>query len=157
MIYPRNEYSISESKTKNNNNRTSSDRSARATPKAPKKIQREASPTDSITDLTPPEFDLAADLRELECGSKYSHNSKISLRITKRNAKKCVTSIVGLQGDSESLKTICKDLKRKLHCQGSITNDEEFGTVIDLTGDQRSGIVQYLVDTGICKIDSFIY
>ena len=102
------------------------------------------------------DFDVLADLKQLECSVTHPEKSKISLRITNRNAKKCVTSIIGLQVASEDMKAICKELKKKFHCRGSISEDEVYGTVVDLTGDQRAGVVKHLVDHGICKIDDIV-
>ena len=118
--------------------------------------QQKKTTSDDVVFKSSTDFDLVADLKQLECTVMHADKSKISLRITNRNARKCVTSIIGLQADSENLKAICKSLKKKFHCRGSISEDEVYGTVVDLTGDQRAGVVKHLVDHGICKIDDII-
>lgn len=74
-------------------------------------------------------------------------NKKIHLRIQKRNARKCITFIHGICEiyDKEKLKSILKELKKQLSCNGSITqSDEEI--VMKFSGDHRDDIKEYLLN-----------
>ena len=98
-------------------------------------------------------FDVTAELDDFLAG-KNSENSKISLRLTQRGARKTITSIIGI--DEKSIKNLSKSLKKSLHCRGSISEDENYGTVIDLTGDQRAEVVKYLIEHDICRVEDIV-
>ena len=81
---------------------------------------------------------------------------KISLGLTKRNAKKSITSIVGLSKKDENITKICKALKKKLSCRGSIAESPEFGLIIELSGDQRVAVIEFLVAQNICSAEDIV-
>ena len=45
---------------------------------------------------------------------------------------------------------------KEFNCNGTVVEDEQYGEVIQLTGDQRNNIQQFLVDVGICKKDQLV-
>jgi len=40
---------------------------------------------------------------------------------------------------------------KEFNCNGTVVEDEQYGEVIQLTGDQRNNIQQFLIDVKICK------
>ncbi|GMH52172.1 hypothetical protein TrRE_jg8791 [Triparma retinervis] len=51
---------------------------------------------------------------------------------------------------------ICKAFKKNFSCNGAVQKDEEVGEVIQLSGDQRTNVQEFLVDQEICLKDSII-
>jgi translation initiation factor 1 len=74
---------------------------------------------------------------------------KYHIRVQQRNGRKCITSIDGLEEDLD-LKRICKAMREAFSCNGNVVmkSDEETG-VIQLQGDQRENIKQWLLDQQI--------
>jgi len=72
-----------------------------------------------------------------------STESSIHIRVHSRNSRKSISSICGLSGDLD-LKKICKCLKKILKCNGTVTDDKEYGKVIILQGDHREEIKKFL-------------
>jgi translation initiation factor 1 len=70
--------------------------------------------------------------------------TKINLRIQQRNGKKSITTIQGLDEDLDQ-KRICKAMRKQFSCNGNIQETEEYGTVIQLQGDQRELVKEWLV------------
>jgi translation initiation factor 1 len=84
---------------------------------------------------------------ELKQGSLTKN--KYHIRVQQRNGRKCITSIDGLEEDLD-LKRICKAMREAFSCNGNVVmkSDEETG-VIQLQGDQRENIKQWLLDQQI--------
>lgn len=80
---------------------------------------------------------------------------KVHIRIQVRNRKKCITTVQGLAQDLD-LKKILKALKKSFKCNGAIVNDEVAGEIIQLQGDNRTGIVEFLVSEEIVGKDSIV-
>ena len=83
---------------------------------------------------------------EEETGSGH----KVHIRITQRNRRKCVVSVDGLAEDLD-LKRICKALKKIFKCNGAVSYDDKYGEVIQIQGDHRTGVRDFLVDQEICS------
>lgn len=64
---------------------------------------------------------------------------------SERNGRKTLTTIEGIPSKFD-LKKILKVIKKKFACNGTIVNDEKAGDVIQLQGDQRIAIKEFLVD-----------
>ena len=86
-------------------------------------------------------FDPFADVEDNEKNLQY----EIHLRIQARNGRKCITIVQGLDGLTE-LKSFVRTCKRSFNCNGSITKDEEFGKILQFSGDQREKIKTLLVE-----------
>jgi len=67
----------------------------------------------------------------------------IHIRIKQRAGKKSITTVEGLGG--EEAKSILSDVKKQFCCNGSLQQDEKIGTVVQLSGDQRKVLADYLV------------
>ncbi|KAK5998923.1 Eukaryotic translation initiation factor eIF-1 [Cladobotryum mycophilum] len=69
----------------------------------------------------------------------------IHIRIQQRNGRKSLTTIAGIPKKFDP-KKILKEVKKKFACNGSIVDDVEAGQVIQLQGDQRKDIHDFLTD-----------
>lgn len=74
---------------------------------------------------------------------------KLHIRIQKRNGKKCITTIQGFEEDLD-VKRICKAMRKKFSCNGNVTqNEEDLDEVIQLQGDQRENVKQWMLDNEV--------
>ncbi|KAF9876497.1 translation initiation factor sui1 [Colletotrichum karsti] len=73
-------------------------------------------------------------------GQDYIH-----IRIQQRNGRKTLTTIQGLPKRFDQ-KKILKVIKKKFACNGTIVEDMDLGEVIQLQGDQRKNIHDFLID-----------
>ncbi|KAK9458982.1 translation initiation factor SUI1 [Lipomyces oligophaga] len=67
----------------------------------------------------------------------------IHIRIQQRNGRKTLTTVQGLPEEYD-LKRILKALKKDFACNGTIVKDDELGEVIQLQGDQRVKVMEFL-------------
>ena len=66
-------------------------------------------------------------------------------RNAERNGRKTLTTVQGLPKKFDQ-KKILKVIKKKFACNGTIVNDSEMGEVIQLQGDQRKDVQEFLID-----------
>ncbi|KAI8146286.1 translation initiation factor SUI1 [Fennellomyces sp. T-0311] len=92
-------------------------------------------------------FDPFADVEEEKAPKAANH---IHLRIQQRNGRKTLTTLQGLPKQYDN-KKILKVFKKEFACNGTIVDDEELGEVLQLTGDQRQKIAEFLIKEGIAK------
>jgi translation initiation factor 1 len=93
-------------------------------------------------------FDAFADAAEQEedtSGVDYVH-----IRIQQRNGKKSLTTVQGLK-KSYDYKKVLKALKKEFCCNGTVVDDPELGQVIQLQGDQRKNVLQFLTQEKLVK------
>lgn len=95
----------------------------------------------------------------------------IHIRIQQRNGRKTLTTVQGI-GDNFDKKKIVKACKKvssecwsgtrndycsnwiqEFACNGTVVDHPEYGEVVQLQGDQRSNICQFLTKIGIAKPD----
>nr|CAD1819265.1 unnamed protein product [Ananas comosus var. bracteatus] len=76
----------------------------------------------------------------------------VHIRIQQRNGRKSLTTVQGLKKEF-SYNKILKDLKKEFCCNGTVVQDPELGQVIQLQGDQRKNVSNFLVQAGIVKKD----
>jgi len=76
----------------------------------------------------------------------------VHIRTQQRNGRKSLTTVQGLDKKFEYSKVL-KAFKKKFNCNGTIVDDPEYGNVIQLQGDQRQNVSQFLTEEGICKKD----
>ena len=81
--------------------------------------------------------------------------NKVHIRVQQRNRRKCVLTIQGLDDDLD-LKKICKAMRKNLQCNGAIVKDKEFGDVIQLQGDHRAKVGDFLCDQEIIRKEQLI-
>ena len=81
---------------------------------------------------------------------------KVHVRVQQRNGRKCITTVAGLADDLD-IKRICKAFKKNFSCNGAVQNDEDTGgEVIQLSGDQRTNVKEFLEDQEICHSDEIV-
>ena len=68
-----------------------------------------------------------------------------NIYFTERNGRKTLTTVQGLPKKFDQ-KKILKVIKKKFACNGTIVHDSEMGEVIQLQGDQRKDVQEFLVD-----------
>jgi len=95
-----------------------------------------------------------SDETEDEFSGKLLQN-KIHIRIQQRNGRKTITTLQGIE-EKYDQKKLTKAFKKEFNCNGTVVDDEQYGEVIQLSGDQRYNVQQFLVDVGLCKIDSVV-
>ena len=66
------------------------------------------------------------------------------VRVQQRNGRKSLTTVQGLKKEFNYNK-ILKDLKKEFCCNGVVVQDPELGQVIQLQGDQRKNVSNFLV------------
>jgi len=71
--------------------------------------------------------------------------TNIHIRIQQRNGRKTLTTVEGIPAKFD-LRKILKTIKKKFACNGTIVNDEKAGDVIQLQGDQRNAVKDFLID-----------
>jgi translation initiation factor 1 len=76
----------------------------------------------------------------------------IHIRIQQRNSRKTLTTVQGIADDYDK-KKLMKAIKKKFACNGTIIEHPEYGEVIQLQGDQRKNICQFLTEIGLAKDD----
>ncbi|KAE8379216.1 translation initiation factor SU [Aspergillus bertholletiae] len=89
-------------------------------------------------------FDPFAEADEDTGETKQSQNY-IHIRIQQRNGRKTLTTVQGLPKKFDQ-KKILKVIKKKFACNGTIVTDSEMGEVIQLQGDQRKDVQEFLTD-----------
>jgi len=67
----------------------------------------------------------------------------IHIRIQQRNGRKTLTTVQGLPREYDQ-KRILRALKKDFACNGTIVKDDELGEVIQLQGDQRVKVMEFL-------------
>lgn len=74
------------------------------------------------------------------------HPSQLANACTvERNGRKTLTTVQGLPKKFDQ-KKILKVIKKKFACNGTVVTDSEMGEVIQLQGDQRKDVQEFLTD-----------
>jgi translation initiation factor 1 len=124
-------------------------------PHFPLKSSTREAPTDddlladaafAIPVLDAAEIDLGADPT---IGVTSAPDLEVHIRSQQRNGRKSLTTVVGLPA-KVNLKMVLQYLKKTFCCNGSIVKDDKAGLVLQLQGDQRRLIADFLVKEGIC-------
>ena len=74
----------------------------------------------------------------------------IHIRNQRRNGRKSLTTIQGIP-DKFSLNKIMKHFKKEFSCNGTVVKDPEHGDIIQLQGDWRKGVAEFLYYQGIAE------
>ncbi|KAJ1726788.1 Eukaryotic translation initiation factor eIF-1, partial [Coemansia biformis] len=74
----------------------------------------------------------------------------VHIRIQQRTARKSTTTLQGLP-EQFDLKYMLKYFKKTFGCLGAVINDKTYGQVIQLGGDQRIKLRDFLVSEGIAE------
>lgn len=76
----------------------------------------------------------------------------VHIRIQQRNGRKTLTTVQGLSSEYD-LKKIVRACKKEFACNGTVIEHPEYGEVLQLQGDQRENICQWLTKSGLAKSD----
>lgn len=74
----------------------------------------------------------------------------VHVRIQQRNGRKTLTTVQGLSSEYD-LKKIVRACKKEFACNGTVVEHPEYGEVLQLQGDQRENICQWLTKSGLVK------
>lgn len=91
---------------------------------------------------------FANDTSQFSVGGSTTH--LIHIRNQQRNGRKSVTTVQGLD-KALDLKKMVRALKKELNCNGTVIEDAEHGSVIQLQGDQRHAVKEFLEREDICS------
>lgn len=89
-------------------------------------------------------FDPFAEADE-DTGETKKAQEYVHIRIQQRNGRKTLTTVQGIPTRFDR-KKILKVIKKKFACNGTIVTDSEMGEVIQLQGDQRKAVQEFLTD-----------
>uniref|UniRef100_A0A8C3WEP8 SUI1 domain-containing protein n=1 Tax=Catagonus wagneri TaxID=51154 RepID=A0A8C3WEP8_9CETA len=76
----------------------------------------------------------------------------IHIRIQQRKGRKTPSAVQDITDDYDKKKLV-KACRKKFACNGTVTEHPEYGEVIQLQGEQRKNICQFLVETGSATDD----
>ncbi|ETI20457.1 translation initiation factor SUI1 [Cladophialophora carrionii CBS 160.54] len=88
-----------------------------------------------------------------DTGEAKQSQNYIHIRIQQRNGRKTLTTVQGLPKKFDQ-KKILKVIKKKFACNGTIVTDSEMGEVIQLQGDQRKDVQEFLVAKDGLELDA---
>ena len=77
----------------------------------------------------------------------------IDIRIQQRNGRKTITTVEGIPKDYD-LKMILKAFKKDFACNGTLVTDPKMGEVMQLNGDHRDKIADFLIAESIAKAEN---
>ncbi|XP_039249641.1 eukaryotic translation initiation factor 1-like [Styela clava] len=106
----------------------------------------------SSNPLAVQEFDPFADASNVNDSKQSTQSGVIHIRIQQRNGRKTLTTVQGI-GEDYDKKKIIKKCKKEFACNGTVVDHPEYGEVVQLQGDQRYKISEFLVKVGIAKQD----
>lgn len=78
--------------------------------------------------------------------------STVQIRMQQRNGKKSITTLSGLDQRLD-FDRLAKEFKKRWGCNGIVVSDPEFGFVIQLQGDQREHLREFLITEKLVKAD----
>jgi translation initiation factor 1 len=78
----------------------------------------------------------------------------VHIRIQQRNGRKTLTTVQGLSKDY-SPKALLKAFKKEYACNGTIIQDKDMGEVIQLQGDHRTKVMDFLTDKDKDKMGKY--
>lgn len=74
----------------------------------------------------------------------------IHIRVQQRSGRKTLTTVQGISDDYDK-KKIVKACKKEFACNGTVVDHPEYGEVIQLQGDQRNKICEFITNIGLAK------
>jgi len=74
----------------------------------------------------------------------------VHIRTQQRNGRKSLTTVQGLNAELD-FKKVLKAFKKDFCCNGTVVTDKEHGEVIQVQGDQRNNIAEFLTSKGLAQ------
>jgi len=90
-------------------------------------------------------IDIEAELEKKSCD--------IHIRIQQRNGRKCISIVEGLNDlnlDDKHIQKLAKTFRKTFNCSAIV---KDSGNVIQLQGDRRNDIKNFLIDNKLCEKD----
>jgi len=97
-------------------------------------------------------------------GNSSPQSCAVHVRVQQRNGRKSLTTVQGLdkvigKGDyvvdnkqvKKFLAKVLKAIKKEFCCNGTVVEDPELGKLLQLQGDQRKSVTNYLVQERLVK------
>ncbi|GKU06368.1 unnamed protein product [Fusarium langsethiae] len=75
----------------------------------------------------------------------------VHVRIQQQTGSRATKTIIQDLPNKYQAKTLLKALKREFACNGTVVQDETLGEVIQLQGDHRTKVVEFLAEDGMAK------
>jgi translation initiation factor SUI1 len=75
--------------------------------------------------------------------------SEITIFVSQRNGRKTKTHVYGW-GEEYDLHKICAYFKKVCKCGGAVVTNKEYGLTIELSGDNKKDIYDFLIGEEIC-------
>ncbi|KAL8618801.1 putative RNA-binding protein eif1AD [Nucella lapillus] len=97
-------------------------------------------------------FDPFADTDDSSGTGAGQQEGLIHIRIQQRNGRKTLTTVQGIHPKFD-LKKMVKVCKKDFNCNGTVVEHPEYGEVIQLQGDKRDNMKNFLVSVGIAAND----
>ncbi|VDM01502.1 unnamed protein product [Schistocephalus solidus] len=85
-------------------------------------------------------------------GDSTKGETAVHIRIQQRNGRKTLTTVQGIP-DKFDKKRILKACKKDFACNGNVVEHEQYGEVLQLQGDQRDHIAEFLKKYNLVKED----
>jgi translation initiation factor 1 len=73
-------------------------------------------------------------------------SESIDIHVKQRNGRKRITTVEGLGNDKDNLKSISKELRKKMSCSGSVNSNDDGEYFIKFSGKNTAVIIQYLME-----------
>lgn len=78
--------------------------------------------------------------------------NNVHVRVQQRASNKYITTIEGLNPDLD-FKKIIKEMKKRFSTNGNIIENEDLGKVIQLQGNLKNQVKEYLIEKNLCEKD----
>ena len=104
-----------------------------------------------ITDLVSTNMASIKNKEEDDDNKQHEDLKEIHIRVKKRNGRKCITTMEGLNvldQDPKLWEKLFRHFKKTLCCNGSVDKNDKS---MLLSGDQREKIKKYLLEMNFCK------
>lgn len=95
-------------------------------------------------------YDPFADTDDTSGSGAGLQEGLIHIRIQQRNGRKTLTTVQGIHPKFD-LKKLVKVCKKEFNCNGTVVEHPEYGEVIQLQGDKRDAMRNFLVEVGIAS------
>ncbi|PNH01489.1 Protein translation factor SUI1 1 [Tetrabaena socialis] len=82
----------------------------------------------------------------------HAAEDAVHIRVQQRNGRKSLTTVQGLK-EKYDYNKVLKALKKEFCCNGTVVEDTELGKVIQLQGDQRKNVSDFLLGQKLVKKD----
>lgn len=82
-------------------------------------------------------------------------SKKITVHTKMRTGRKVMTMVYGF-GIEYDIEKILKHFQKTFHCTGNIHKDEKFGEIIQLTGNNKREVIDFLIREEIATMDNII-